>query len=99
MRQNLFSPNVIDLGEVKVGKTVKVIFQGTGGMLEVKSLSSSCGCTKPRLINNNIETSYTPKAISPHLASQGHYMAQQNINVVYKNGDTELLILKAKVIK
>jgi len=98
MRQNQFSPNVKDLGEVKVGKTNTVVFESENLELEIENLYASCGCTKPVLKDNTIEVKFTPKRIPVHLKEKGFYISTQTVNIKYTNGDTELLLIKAKVL-
>lgn len=99
MRRSQFSPNVKDLGEIKVGKTNLIIFNSSEDTSNIESVSSSCGCTEPVVKPNSIEVKFTPKRIPPHLEIIEMYTATQTVNIRYKNGDTELLIIKAKVVK
>ena len=99
MRQNQFNPNIIDLGEVRIGKTTTVIFKSGGLDLEVDNITTSCGCTGAKMVVDNLEVKFTPKKMSPHLAAVCYYISTQSINVTYVNGDIELLMIKAKAIQ
>ncbi len=98
MKQNLFSPKEVDLGQLKVGQTTKIVFQGEENIPEIKSVTASCGCSKPILDGNKITVTYRPQPIPAHLKDQGSYIATKFITVLYKGRKQERLSFKAKVV-
>lgn len=92
---------VQNLGELKVGRKKKIIFKRTSTELNIKSITSSCGCSKPFYdeINKQIIVTYTPKKIPHHLKSQGYYNSVKHITVFYEDGTKDVLTFQSKIIK
>ena len=99
MSQNNFSPKEVDLGQIRVGQKVEIIFNGKENMPEITSLSASCGCTKPELVGNDIKVTYKANPIPSHLKEQGYYFSVKHVNILYKGREQERLSFKAKVVK
>ena len=87
-----------NLGTITVGKTQRVVYQSLTS-LEVKNISSSCGCTSPTYDAGKKElvVKYTPNPIPVHLRTLGFYNSVKTITVYYKDGTRDVLTLKAKV--
>jgi hypothetical protein len=88
-----------NLGEVKEGTVVEVVYTSTTPLDDIANLSSSCSCSTPKRIGNSIKMSHTTGSIPVHLKSRGFYMSTQYATVTYKNGEKEYLSLEVKVIK
>ena len=98
MKQNLFSPKEVDLGQLKVGQTTKIVFQSEDSAPPVRSVTASCGCSKPVHKDGVITVTYRPQPIPAHLKEQGSYIATKFITVLYKGREQERLSFKAKVV-
>ena len=99
MKQNQFSPVVVDLGEVHVGKKVVIIYTREEEKDDIELVVASCGCSKPEVKGNKIEVVYTPQPIPQHLKNQGFYLSTKVITIMYKDGSKETLKFTGKVTK
>ena len=69
------------------------------------ALQISCGCTKPEVLEEEgtykIKATYTAKPVPKHLKKDGKtsYDSKIRITVYYKNGETDVLTLSAKVVE
>lgn len=82
-----------------VGIKQKITYIPEGIIEDIDSMSSSCGCSYPRLIDNKIEVSYTPGPIPIHMQHRGFYNTTKTITITYKDGSHDLLSFKATVNK
>lgn len=91
-----WSRKEIDLGVVKPKQKQRVIFKAVVP-LNVKTITSSCGCTSPKYNEekNTIEVIYTPGNIPYHLKSKGEQLVRKTITVYYEDGSREVLAIKA----
>lgn len=92
--------NTKDLGTLKANSKNKTFFEFKE-KVEVQSLHSSCGCSRP-IYNkelNRIEVSYTPGSVPKHLAQKGYYTTSKFITINYVGGSSEKAKLTAKIIK
>jgi hypothetical protein len=96
-----FKQNYLDLGELKVGVTKDIIFypKEKETLEEIVSISSSCGCSTPKVENDRIIVSYTPGSIPIHLQHSGQYKTTKIITINYKYGSSETLSFTATIKK
>ena len=96
---NNWKDRIIRLGNLKVGKKKEIIFKRLNTEKEIKSLTSSCGCSKP-IYNHSKEeiiVIYIPGKIPYHLVSQGYYITSKTITVLYMDGTKDILTFRAKI--
>jgi len=89
----------INIGEQRVGKKKVITFKPLGELKEIASMVSSCGCSTPKQVGNNIEVSYTPGSIPYHLVQQGFYTTTKKITITYKDNSKDVLSFTATVKK
>ena len=94
-----FKQNYIDLGELKVGVTKDVIFYPKEELKEISAITSSCGCSVPKIEDGNIKVSFTPGSIPIHLQFLGQYKTSKTITLAYKDGSSEILSFSAIIKK
>lgn len=90
--------NIIDLGDIQVGKRQTVIFQSLRP-LTIILIKGKCGCItgKYNQKTNKLTVTYIPTPIPIHLRSIGEYKASKSIELTYYDGRTEVLTVKANV--
>ncbi len=88
----------IDLGTVKVGRLIKVIFNAVDD-IHIESMSSSCGCSTPKYDKDNkkLIVNFIPDKVPVHLKLKGFYETTKSITLHYTNGEMETLSFKAKI--
>lgn len=64
---------------------------------KIKSLNSSCGCSKPSIKNNVIKVVYKAKSIPKHLVYKGYYKTSSYVTIQYIDGTKKLLYINAKI--
>jgi hypothetical protein len=79
----------------RVGKKMEIVFVPDEELPEIDNMTSSCGCSIPRLEDGKIKVKYTPASIPFHLAYQGEYRTTKNITVNFKNKTTNTLSFTA----
>jgi len=90
----------IDLGKVKVGKSVSFIYKYIGIQPIVDIKPGCAGCTKIVSFKDDIlKITYTAGAISKHLAQNREHNRNNVIFITYDNGDIETLNFSSKVYK
>jgi len=91
----------IETKDLKVGVKSTIVFKTTTELPQIKTLSSSCGCSVPTYSKEKRELSveYTPKVIPQHLKSQGWYRSTKSITVTYTNGTKDVLSFTSKIYK
>lgn len=94
-----FQQNYLDLGELRVGVTKDIIFYPKEELKDIDTMSSSCGCSIPRIENGNIVVSFTPGSIPIHLQFSGQYKTNKSITLNYKDGSSEMLGFSAIIKK
>ena len=52
-----------------VHKKINITFNYIGELDEIKSMSSSCGCSIPKQVGNNIVVTFNPGPVPVHLHS------------------------------
>lgn len=87
------------LPDVKEGKMVRIVYASKVLLDDIESLSSSCGCTTPKVVGNSIEVFYTSDNIPVHLKPRGYFLSTQYVIVKYKDGTQDHLSFEVKVIK
>jgi len=87
----MWDKKIIDIGDVEVDENYKVVFN-YNGKLEVKSVTSSCGCTKPKVMGNKISVTYSPKTSNKY-----PYNSVRYVSVFHKNGEFSKLLIKSIV--
>lgn len=92
-----FKQTHINLGDLKVGKTKNIIFypEEKETLEEIVSMSSSCGCSTPKIENDKIIVTYTPGSVPLHLQHLGQYETKKTITINYKYGSSEILSFSA----
>lgn len=78
-----------------VGKKQEIEFIPDGEIPEIAFMSSSCGCSKPRLEDNKIIATFTPGSIPMHLKQYGMYKTTKKITITYKDNSQDLLSFTA----
>ena len=94
-----FKQNNINLGELKVGVTKDIIFYPKEKLKDIDNMTSSCGCSIPKIKNGNIVVSFTPGSIPIHLQFSGQYKTNKSITLNYKDGSSEMLGFSATIKK
>lgn len=101
----MWKDKIINLGNIRVKSTNKVIFEYIGSNIKIINITVSCGCTSYKFndTNNTIEVTYIPSPVPRHIKEAGHneYYSNKFINVTYENHEainiTESLIINATV--
>lgn len=94
-----FKQNNINLGELKVGVTKSITFHPKEELKDIDNMTSSCGCSIPKIKNGNIVVSFTPGSIPIHLQFSGQYKTNKSITLNYKDGSSEMLGFSATIKK
>ena len=94
-----FKQNNINLGELKVGVTKSITFNPKEELKDIDNMTSSCGCSIPRIENGKIVVTYTPGSIPIHLQYLGQYKTNKTITINYKDGSSEMLGFSATIKK
>ena len=94
-----FKQNNINLGELKVGVTKSITFHPKEELKDIDNMTSSCGCSIPKIKNGNIVVSFTPGSIPIHLQYLGQYKTNKTITINYKDGSSETLSFRATIKK
>lgn len=94
-----FKQNNINLGDLRVGITKSITFYPKEELKDINTMSSSCGCSIPRIENGNIVVTYTPGSIPIHLQYLGQYKTSKTITIKYKDGSSETLSFTATIKK
>lgn len=80
----------IKLGQIKAGKKVEVVFKALEP-LNIDYMSSSCGCSSPKQVDDKIIVTYTPGYVPIHLQHLGQYKTKKKITIYYKDNTSEVL--------
>jgi len=80
-----------------VHKKLNITFNYIGELDEIKSMSSSCGCSIPKQVGNNIVVTFNPGPVPVHLHSVGQYVTTGRIFINYVNGVKDTLSFTAVV--
>ena len=87
----MWKKQIIDLGKVKVGKSIDVEFEYLSDG-QYSSSSTSCGCTVANWKSDTkvLQTVYTPNKVAQHLkdAGQNYYNSIKYINVAMIEGQS-----------
>jgi hypothetical protein len=94
-----FKKNDIVLNDLKVGVTKDIIFYPKEELKDIDNMTSSCGCSIPRIENGKIVVTYTPGSIPIHLQYLGQYKTNKTITINYKDGSSEMLSFTATIKK
>jgi hypothetical protein len=94
-----FKTKVIDLGTIPPRVKKQVIFEYIGEMPKIYSLTSSCGCSAPYRVGNNIVVDYVPDNIPIHLQHIGFYTTEKTVTVYFSANNIQTLMFKAKIEK
>ena len=94
-----FKKNDIILNDLKVGVTKDIIFYPKEKLKDIDNMTSSCGCSVPRIKNGKIVVTYTPGSIPIHLQYLGQYKTNKTITINYKDGSSEMLSFTATIKK
>lgn len=89
----------IETEDLKVGIKKEIVFKTTTELPQIKTLSSSCGCSVPTYSKEKRELKvvFTPKAVPQHLKTQGWYSSRKTITVGYVDGTKDVLSFKSKI--
>ena len=87
----MWDKKIVDIGNVETGENYTVIFNYKGD-LKVKNVSSSCGCTRPKVMGNKITVVYKPKTSNKY-----PYVSVRYVTVLHKNGKFDKLLIKSNV--
>lgn len=80
-----------ELGNSYVGIKQEIEFVPIGEIPEINYMSSSCGCSVPKLIDNKIVVTFTPGSIPMHLKQFGMYKTSKKITITYKDNNQDIL--------
>lgn len=103
MENKNWKEEIINLGEVIEGDSVKVRFVATR-KLKIDEVLTSCGCSTPKYdkkMAEDLVVVFKADSIPRHLESLGYYTTTKNITVFYRDKDMgeDHLKFKAKIIK
>ncbi len=74
-----------------VGIKQKIIFIPLEELKDVAYMKSSCGCGIPKIVDGNVEVTYTPGAIPSHLSTQGFYKSTNKVTITYHDNSQDIL--------
>ena len=94
-----FKQNHITLNDLKVGVTKNITFHPKEKLKDIDNMTSSCGCSIPKIENGKIVVTYTPGSIPIHLQYLGQYKTNKTITINYKDGSSEMLSFTATIKK
>lgn len=94
-----FKQNYLDLGELRAGVIKTITFYPKEELKDIDNMTSSCGCSIPRIENGKIVVSFTPGSIPIHLQFSGQYKTNKSITLNYKDGSSEMLGFSAIIKK
>lgn len=80
-----------------VGKKKQINFVPIDELPLIASLSSSCGCSTPKLVDNQIVVIFTPGSIPSHLTQLGQYKQTGKIYITYRDNTQDTLSFTALV--
>lgn len=88
----------IDLGNIESRKSYNVTFEYVGNK-EIRRLTSSCGCTKPKLDNNIVKVTYQPSPVAKQTKDAGmnYYSSRKYVTVYFTDNTNSVLLVKAKI--
>ena len=91
----------VSLGNIKIGKKQRIVYQALEELPEIKTLQSSCGCSIPvyDATNNQIIVTFSPGSVPKHLKGQGYYSTTKTITVTYIDGTKDVLSFTAKIFQ
>ena len=91
---SFFKESVKNIGSIRRGKIVKVIFEALITIPVITNLISSCGCAKVvyNPMTRILEVTYKAGEIPKHIT--GNQNINASISVYYSNGDMEVLNIK-----
>ena len=91
---------IIDIGPVKVGTKLDIIFKATRP-LEIENIKVGCTCTKYHYSNkdNVLLVKYKAGSIPFHLRAVGFYTISKTLSIYYKDGTMDVLSFKVKVTR
>lgn len=81
----------INTEELIVGKKKQIIFIPIGEIPLISNISSSCGCSRPKLIDNTIVVNFTPESVPQHMQKLGYYKSTKKITITYKDNTQDKL--------
>lgn len=87
----------INLGVIKAHSKKELTFVPLGELNNISSMVSTCGCSSPKQIGNNIVVTYTPGAVPFHLQAKGEYVTTKKITIIYTDGTQDILTFTATV--
>ena len=94
-----FKQSNINLGDLRVGITKSITFHPKEELKDIDNMTSSCGCSIPKIENGKIVVTYTPGSIPIHLQYLGQYKTNKTITINYKDGSSEMLSFTATIKK
>lgn len=89
----------LNLGTIQAGKKQTVVFEADQDLKNVANMTSSCGCSSPKINGNKVIVTYTPGQVPRHLQSVGFYLSTNKVTITYNDRSQDILRFKAKVIK
>jgi len=89
----------INIGEVKVGKKKMITFNGLENLPEIRSMTSTCGCSAPKIEGNNIVVIFVAPSIPLNKITIGYDNIIKQVKIIYRDGTQDTLSFSAKIIK
>jgi hypothetical protein len=86
---------IVNLGVIKAGRSIKVIFEALPNMPKIKEIFPHCGCTSPNYSEKNrkLSITYSNAKIPPQV--KGPQSIAKKIDITYETGETEILVIRA----
>ena len=89
----------INLGIIKAGSPKKVTFTALPGMPTIESIKPYCGCTTSSYDKNKGELNITYSNSTIPMQVMGAQSINKRIDILYEDGLTEILTIKATRIR
>lgn len=94
----MFKVKLIDLGSVRERSSTNFSFKNSDYKGNIIRATPSCGCTKVTVQpSGDITGTFRSDSVPHHLKHVGYYTTSKYITVLYNDGSSEVLTIKAKV--
>lgn len=86
-------------GELKEGTSSMYTVEATDNIPAIKSISSSCGCSRPKYnkVEKKLEIYFKAGRVPLVRRGFGYYITKKRIVVFYVNGESDTLYLETKI--
>ena len=82
--------------EVRQGSKTTIVFN-VDNVEDIISLTSSCGCTSPDIVDGKVKVEYKAAKVPTHLKHQGYSLVSQYIYIKYRTLSAETLTINIKI--